>query len=257
MRRQAEEQRLKAALKQYEAPEVKQEKKELVKLLAVKSMQKKNLTQGKPLFQRLIEQGAYISPLTWVLQGVLLLLTLSRFAAPNVMQLFTALSVMAPLLGLIGGCELIRSYGHNMWELEMACRYNLRSIFAMKMLIVGFLDLVILGTAMFLAGQSGASFALLTVMILVPFNLSNSLYLWMIIRLRHRCSNYVLAGTGGFLSLVMLWLRGLTDQKLIADVLARYIVAIPMAAVSLALVILMAAILLRSSGKGYNQWNYI
>ena len=114
-----------------------------------------------------------------------------------------------------------------MWELEMSCRYNLRSIFAVKMLILGCVDFFVLGAAIFITGLSGTKFALTAVMILVPFNLSNSLYLWLIVKLRHRCTNYVLAGTGVFLSLIMLWINGALNQTLFAKVFSQYMVAVP------------------------------
>ena len=257
MRKRIEEQQLRKVLHQYTVPVPRPEQKELTKLIASRALAKKPLTQGKPLSQRLREQAAYISPITWILQAIGLLLAFSGLTGSNESQFFTTLSIMAPLLGIIGGCELIRSYGHNMWELEMSCRYNLRSIFAVKMLILGCADFLVLAAAIYGTGLSGTKFALTAVMVLVPFNLSNSLYLWLIIKLRHRCTNYVLAGTGVFLSLTMLWINGALNQTLFATVFSQYMVTIPILAVSLALVIAAAAILLRSSGKGYNKWNYI
>ncbi len=257
MKSHLEEQRLRKALHQYEAPAPGRGQKELTKLLAAKALAKKPLTLGKPLSQRVREQAAYISPVTWILQAAVLLFTLSRLAAPYESQLFTTLSIMVPLLGIIGGCELIRSYGHNMWELEMSCRQNLRSIFAVKMLILGLADFLVLAAVICGMGLSGTKFALTAVMVLVPFNLSNSLYLWLIVKLRHRCTNYVLAGAGIFLSLMMLWINGMLDQTLLTRVFSQYLVTMPILAASLALVIAAAAILLRNSGKGYNKWNYI
>ncbi|SCJ37841.1 Uncharacterised protein [uncultured Eubacterium sp.] len=257
MRSHMDEQRLEKALRQYESPAPGQDRKELTKLLAAKALAKKPLTQGKPLSQRVREQAAYISPVTWTLQAVVLLVTLSRLSASNGSQFFTMLSIMAPLLGIIGGCELIRSYDHNMWELEMACRHNLRSIFAVKLLILGLADFLVLAAVIYGTGLNNTKFALTAVMILVPFNLSNSLYLWLIVKLRHRCTNYVLAGAGIFLSLIMLWINGALNQSLLISVFSQYMVTMPILAASLALVIFAAAILLRNSGKGYNKWNYI
>lgn len=257
MRSQREDERLRKALRQYEAPAPRQDQKELTKLLAAKALAKKPLTQGKPLSQRLLEQAAYISPVTWALQAMVVLLVLGGLGAAGGAMFFSRISTAAPLLGIIGGCELIRSYGHNMWELEMSCRHNLRSVFAVKMLILGSVDFLILAAAICGAGLGGSSFALTAVMILVPFNLSNGLYLWMIVKLRHRCTNYALAGTGVFLSLVMLWINSGLSQSRLVSVLSQYMVTMPILAASLALVIAAAAILLRNSGKGYNKWNYI
>ena len=257
MRRHMEEQRLRKALRQYTMPVPRPEQKAMTKLLASKALANKPLTQGKPFLQRLRELAAYISPTTWILQAMVLLLVLSGLTGSNGAQLFTTFSIVTPLLGIIGGCELIRSYGHNMWELEMSCRHNLRSIFAVKMLILGCVDFFVLGAAIFITGLSGTKFALTAVMILVPFNLSNSLYLWLIVKLRHRCTNYVLAGTGVFLSLIMLWINGALNQTLFAKIFSQYMVAVPILTASLVLLIAAAAILLRSSGKGYNKWNYI
>lgn len=257
MRSHLKEQRLHKALHRYEAPAPAQDQKELVKLLAAKALAKKPLTQGKPLWQRLKEQAAYISPITWTLQAMVLLFTLSGIAAPGTSQSLTAFSIMAPLLGIIGGCELVRSYGHNMWELEMSCRHNLQSIFAVKMLVLGFADLLVLAAAIYATGLSGTKFALTTIMILVPFNLSNSLYLWMIVKLRHKCTNYVLAGTGIFLSLIMLWINGVWNQAVLGKVFSQYMVTVPILAASLVLTVAAAAMLLRNNRKGYNKWNYI
>lgn len=254
MKSQIEEQLLCKVLHQYKAPAPEQEQKELAKALAAKALARKPLTSGKPLLQRLREQAAYLSPATWILQAVILLFFLSRSAGGY--QNVTALSVLAPLLGVIGGCELIRSYGHNMWELEMSCRYNLRSIFALKMLILGTVDFLTLA-AVVGTGFGEAQFVLTAVMVLVPFNLSNSLYLWMIVKLRHKCTNYVLAGTGIFLSLIMQWINAAWDRIVLASVFSQYAVAIPILAASLALVVFAGAVLLRNSRKGYNKWNYI
>lgn len=87
MRRHIEEQRLRKALRQYTVPVPRPEQKAMTKLLASKALANKPLTQGKPFLQRLRELAAYISPTTWSLQAMVLLLVLSGLTGSNAAQL--------------------------------------------------------------------------------------------------------------------------------------------------------------------------
>lgn len=249
-----EEKKLKKVLQEYASPSPLLEKRAVAKVLALREIEKKPLIQGKPKGQRLCEQAAYISPVTWILQGVLFLYMLRTVGEGS--HLWT-ISSMVPLIGIVAGCELIRSYGHNMWELELSCRYNLRSIFALKLLILGSVDLVILIMAVAACGMGHLKFTLIVVLILVPFNLSNSLYLWMIIKLHRKCTNYLLAGTGIFLSVSAHWLNALASEKFFVELMAKGLVPAVMLLSSLGLLIVMGILLLHCSGKGDKKWSYI
>ena len=50
------------------------------------------------------------------------------------------LSACAPLPGVIGLIELLRSWQSGMWELEEACRYHLQQIQGMRLLVLGITD---------------------------------------------------------------------------------------------------------------------
>lgn len=249
-----EEKKLKKALREYGAPSPLPEKRNMTKALALAEMKKKPLIQEKPRLQRLWEQAAYISPITWAMQGALVLYLLSvagRGAG------FLPVSIMMPLLGIIGACELIRSYGNDMWELEMACRYNLRSIFALKLLILGSADLIILIMAASICGRGELDFARTVLLVLVPFNLSNSLYLWMIVKLHRKCTSYLLVGTGIFLSVAANGLNAIARAKFFSTLMASNTISAVLLALSLVLLIIMGMLLLRRSGKGDKKWNYI
>ena len=88
----------------------------------------------------------------------------------------------------------------------MSCRYDLRSIFSIKLLIFGIVDFALLLLAAVVAGrETGEPFFTALSAVIVPFSLSNSLYLLMISRLRRRCSSYLLMGTGVFLVILQKW----------------------------------------------------
>ncbi len=204
--RRSEERKMARLLQTYQAPDPSEKHRRQTRAMALKILESKPLSMGKPFGQRLAEQAEYISPVSWILQSVLLVVVLVCAANAEDEGMVVSASVLAPLLGIVAGCELVRSYGSNMWELEMSCRYDLRSIFSIKLLIFGIVDFALLLLAAVVAGrETGEPFFTALSAVIVPFSLSNSLYLLMISRLRRRCSSYLLMGTGVFLVILQKW----------------------------------------------------
>lgn len=156
--------------------------------------------------QKLWEQVRYISPLTWCLQflAVPFLVLFVNWNHGDVMQI---LLICSPLAGIIGICEVLRSFSCHMGELEQTCRYNLRQVLAMKLWLMGLADLLILCFAGAVAGAAGGKLSEMILYVVIPFNLSNSLYLFLLNKVSRRFSGSILLGCGIFLSFLLAFLR--------------------------------------------------
>ena len=85
-----------------------------------------HIRSKKTYGQRVWEQIPYISPAAWLLQGILLLMIGWGFYAEGREEILLYLLFCAPMAGVVGFTEIMRSYRQNMWELEQACRKCLR-----------------------------------------------------------------------------------------------------------------------------------
>lgn len=146
---------------------------------------------------RLARQIPYIAPWVWVVQaGVVLLFALLLGEAREVLERFLFLSFTGPLLALLPAVDLVRSFGCNMWEMEAACRYDLRQITAMRMCVVGGVDAAVLAFGGCLSQSRQGSVWEFGLFVLLPFLLGSGVYLWELNRFRGRGAGFVLCATG-------------------------------------------------------------
>ena len=125
---------------------------------------------------RIRSQITYISPAVWMAQFLLLLLCVylmkDRSSGSDRQMLFSVASLFAASIALIGFPELCKSFSCGMWELEQACKYNLRQLMSLKMAIVGVADLICMALISVLcSGYSALPFWQVGIYLLVPFNL--------------------------------------------------------------------------------------
>lgn len=211
----------------------------------------------RTVFQRMVTQAEYISPITWIAQILLLIGVIWAAVTIQNVPAINVISALMPLVGIIMGAELVRSFDYNTWELELSCRYNLRSTIAMKILIIGALDLImglVAATIVDIWGTAGVTGMML---ILVPFNISTAIYLLMIMKLNRRCSNYLLMGAGVLITLAsFLANNDIVNDGVIKGFISSEFVSIGLIAASI--VILAACIfgLLKNTEKGNKIWNY-
>lgn len=241
----------------YRAPSPDEVRKARTKDIARTVIAKKPLSMGKPFRQLLLEQAEYISPLTWLLQGaVFIVLCFLGVGSGGVSGLGITAAAM-PFLGVVGVSEIAKSYSCNMWELEMSCRYNLKSIFAMRMLLTGLGNGICLLTASGLAylGQEN-SISVVALTVITPFCLSNAVYLQLLIRLQRKCTNYVLAGATVFLTVFQVWLCSFleTEQGQQFAAVGTAFAAVILSAAAFAVT---AGQLIKQGEKGCKQWNCI
>ena len=110
-------------------------------VLAGKRLFMKNPVQELRWYRRIVNQFKYISPLLWFSQ-----------------------------LLAIGVCK---SFSYQMWELEQSCKYNLRQIAAIKLSIIGTIDLlIILAITLLTSLQTELPMWEMALYLFVPFNLA-------------------------------------------------------------------------------------
>ena len=241
----------------YRAPSPDEDRKAQAKAMARAVLAKKPLSMGKPFRQLLLEQAEYISPVTWALQaGAFAVLCFLGAGTGSISTLGLAAAVI-PFLGVVGVSEIAKSYSCSMWELEMSCRYNLKSIFAMKMLLTGLGSGICLLTAFGLAYFAReSSLPVIALTVVTPFCLSNAVYLQLLIRLQRKCTNYVLAGAAVFLTVFQVWLCNFLETES-GQQLATAGVSFAAVILSAAAFAVTAGRLIKQGEKGCGQWNCI
>lgn len=117
-------------------------------ILAGKQLLMKNPVQELHWYRRIVNQFKYISPLLWFSQllviGICMLLISQISSDTDMTAILSAISFIVALLGVVGFPEVCKSFSYQMWELEQSCKYNLRQIIAIKLSIIGTIDLIII-----------------------------------------------------------------------------------------------------------------
>ena len=133
----------------------------------------------KSFAERLLAQASWMSPGAWigqlaVLVFFFLLLGNTGWNRRDALLLVTACT---PLPGVIGLVELLRSWQSGMWELEEACRYHLRQIQGMRLLVFGIADSIGVAAVFVMGFLEGYAAELLLLFFLFPLLVSDSVFL--------------------------------------------------------------------------------
>lgn len=215
LRMKNEERELKNLVKTYKTPDMTGEQRERLDLALKAELKKTRLVPKESMVRRILRLTQFISPSVWLLQAVFLALAFLIARGQQTIYLWN-LSVMIPFLGVIAVPEMAKSFSSGMWELEQSCFFNLRRLIAAKMAVFGFVDGIVVIFLMAAAGSRGAGPAGVVLAVLVPFCLSNTVYLVLFRLLKRRCTGYVLTAAGiamvvGMLLLIR-YLPALTDE---------------------------------------------
>lgn len=146
-------------------------------ILAGKQLLMKNPVQELGWYRRIVNQFKYISPLLWLSQllaiGICMLLISQIDSNTDMTAILSAISFIVALLGVVGFPEVCKSFSYQMWELEQSCKYNLRQIVAIKLSIIGTIDLIIiLAVTLFTSIQTKLPMWEMALYLFVPFNLA-------------------------------------------------------------------------------------
>lgn len=202
-----EEERMRDAMRQYQAPDMTALQEQKLKILLEEELGKKRLAPEAAMAGQIWRLARFISPWVWILQAVFLVFALLISSMQTEEWYLWNLSVMIPFLGVICVPELSKSFSREMWELEQSCYYSLRRLMAAKMAAMGIADGVLLIFLMAAVGSRGSGFSGAILAVLVPFQLSNAVYLSLFQFLKRRCSGYILTAAGFLMAGGMLVMR--------------------------------------------------
>lgn len=154
--------------------------------LAKLEFERTSIQYKMPFRELFVGQIKYISPYIWIVQAIFLLLilfslSLSTNGIDDRQTIITILSVSAPIIALVAIPELAKSFSYNMWEIESTSKFNLQKLIAIRLIIIGVIDLSII-TILIVTTSTfyEISFVNVVLYLLVPFNFANSIYLFLL-----------------------------------------------------------------------------
>lgn len=154
--------------------------------LAKLEFERTSIQYKMPFRELSVGQIKYISPYIWIVQALLLLLilfslSLSTNGIDDRQTIITILSVSAPIIALVAIPELAKSFSYNMWEIESTSKFNLQKLIAIRLIIIGVIDLSII-TILIVTTSTfyEISFVNVVLYLLVPFNFANTIYLFLL-----------------------------------------------------------------------------
>lgn len=198
---------VKEILEKYRVPKIPVHSIDDTVRLAKKKLNQQNVSVKIPFRNQLIGQIKYISPYVWTFQGILLIIISSFLLLahdnPNAMHaLSVILSTSAPIIALVAIPELAKSFYHNVWEMETACRFSFQKLMTIRLIIMGGIDLIVI-TFIIIITNSMYDTGLINIIlyIIVPFNLANSVYLFILSKLRGKTAIFGCLTTGAFITI--------------------------------------------------------
>lgn len=216
-RKQAE--KIRDFLKNAEQPDIDEKRKQQTLMLLRMERKRLHLRSKKPYGQRVMEQAAYLSPVVWLIQGALILFMGYEFLVREKEEILINLLFCAPIIGIAGFTEIMRSYRQNMWELEQACRYNLRQLMGMRLLIFGITDSLVTCSVAVMGIGAGIHAWELLFFFFIPQILSDCVYLHLMARFRRRFQGTALISAAVLMTL--LWMVLLQDVLCNPEVIKR------------------------------------
>lgn len=151
----------------------------------------------------LLRQIPYITTWVWTVQiGAVVFFALLYRDFFESREPLLLMSLTGPVLALLLVVDLMRSFGCNMWEMEAACRHDLRQLTAMRMCIVGAADTAVLAAGCALYGKKEGNIWEYALFVVLPFLISSSVYLWELKLFPKKYGGYVLAVTGIVLAMI-------------------------------------------------------
>lgn len=172
------EQKIKGDLQQFSVPAYDNNKMHETIHLAKKAYRDRMLSKRIGLWEFISVQVRFIGRWVWLTQAVLLLgfivllngYHLGNYELQHILLLFSSVS---PMIAFVGFPELLKSYAHNMEEIESCTRFSMRKLMGARMLVLGLADLCCLTVIMVISTVNEGTFALRMVLYLfVPFNLT-------------------------------------------------------------------------------------
>ena len=192
--------------------------------LALLRMERKKLRfrPRKTFAEQLLDQAAWLSPGAWLGHAAVLLLfcILIKNSGWYRRDVLLMLSACTPLFGVVGLVELLRSWQSGMWELEESCRYHLRQIQGMRLLVFGAVDSLAVAVIFGMGFLEGYSAELLLLFFLFPLLISDGVFL-MLAKIFRRGARGLVPVLAGF-CMGIFWMYPAAWLQDVPGVLAGY-----------------------------------
>lgn len=231
-----------------------EEKKQEAVRMAVSSWTAETECPHLTVMQSLGRTFRTISPVTWAIQALLLILII-LFSLNRTGQAEWRIMLL-PSLGLLGICEVCRSFYREMWELEQSCRFSLMQIMVRKLLVFGGMDLLVLAV-LTVADLGGSGMISMAWTMLIPFFLTNAIYLFLLNSMQMSRNFYVMCAVMLMLTAVLgMALSELESWIWMIEGIIKPAGTVAVSLLSLAAMVYNAVKLCRSCRKEELQWNY-
>ena len=115
-------------------------------LKACRQYMQSHIPEKTPYVRLFSQQLRYISPLFWIWQIIVFLGVMILAAAVPKGEMFAGelLYYTGPLVGILAYPEMFRDLFYDMSEIENSCKNNSATLFVMRLLIVGVMNLLLL-----------------------------------------------------------------------------------------------------------------
>lgn len=142
--------------------------------------------------EKILTQASYLSRWIWLAQAALLTLFYYYAFQPDRAKLNACALSLAPCLIFMLTAELCKTFQHNMWEMEAACRYNLATLLFLRLCILSGTDFLVLGGALTVFCMTGGALWQFALYTLLPFFLTSALCLWLLRHWGRHCNAIIL-----------------------------------------------------------------
>ena len=201
------EKKLYEQMRQYQPPDVEAEKYFEMQKKAQEEIAKEKILPRLHLFERIWIQAEYLSIWFWITEGILLVAGIVLTQTADKESYITFGYVLSPLLAMIGFPAILKSFSNGVGELEQSCRYNLREIFGMRILLTGVTEAVVLVIVLEIGELKEGSMMESVLKVFVPFLFSTAIYFWIIRHVSTKAVYSILAGAAVMLCIGCMQLK--------------------------------------------------
>lgn len=184
-----------------------QVKKQSIQKLKIE-IEKVDILAKESYFEKLRRYVPFMSKATFLIQFVLLSIGIFVIKSSTFESTRLILSLVMPILAFLQMFELEKGFKYKMYEIEMSCRMSLKEVISIKLMISTIINLCIMTIFSLLAGHYFKQKSyLLIIYFLVPFMITNVIYIGVIRLLKNKTNQIMSIITMLFVNIILLILN--------------------------------------------------
>lgn len=201
---------IKRKLLEYQTIEIDQEIKELDIQKLMNVVDNTDFITNHSFIKNIIIQLPYIDKRSLILQLVLLVMGIWIIIKNkgNYESLNTTINIVSFIGGFLAGVDLIetcKSHQYDMWEIEAACKNNLREVMVQRYLITGLVSIIIICILSLVTSlQLQIDFLNILLYFMIPFMLVCASYLKAMRLIKHKVNDAILLGIVLFINSIFI-----------------------------------------------------